>query len=81
MKRVAGAVALLAALALALTTAGVAGGTRSGGQATAQSEPMSLAGPVLALWPADAPSEATVVVRNLKTGNYEASRLGLACAQ
>ena len=53
----------------------------AGGQATAQSEPMSLAGPVLALWPADAPSEATVVVRNLKTGNYEASRLGLACAQ
>ena len=35
MKRVAGAVALLAALALALTTAGVAGGARSGGQATA----------------------------------------------
>jgi multiple sugar transport system substrate-binding protein len=35
MKRVAGAVALLAALVLALTTAGVAGGARSGGQATA----------------------------------------------
>jgi len=53
----------------------------AGGQATAQSEPMPLAGPVLALWPAEAPAQATVLVRNLKTGNYEASRLGLACAQ
>ena len=51
------------------------------GQAIAQSEAMPLAGPVLALWPAEAPSEATVVIRNLKTGTYEASRLGLACAQ
>jgi hypothetical protein len=51
------------------------------GLATAQSEPIPLTGPVLALWPAETPSEATVVVRNLKTGTYEASRLGLACAQ
>ena len=51
------------------------------GQAAAQSDPIPLAGPVLALWPAEAPSEATIIVRNLKTGNYEASRLGLACAQ
>jgi hypothetical protein len=39
------------------------------------SEPLSLSGPMTALW------QSTLVVRNSKTGNYEASRLGLACAE
>jgi hypothetical protein len=51
------------------------------GQATAASEPMTLPGPVMALWPAETPGQATLVIRNSKTGNYEASRLGVACAE
>jgi hypothetical protein len=51
------------------------------GQARPASEPLSLAGPITALWPAEVPGEATLVVRNSETGNYEASRLGLACAE
>jgi len=50
------------------------------GQVFVRSEGIGLPGPVLALWPAEVPAHATVVVRNWKTGNYEASRLGLACA-
>lgn len=49
------------------------------GAAEPVSEPVSLSGPVTALWPAG--SEATLVLRNTKTGNYEASRLHLACAE
>ena len=45
------------------------------------SEPMALPGPITALWPAETPGQATLVVRNSKTGNYEASRLGVACAE
>lgn len=51
------------------------------GQAVAQSEPVRLPGPVLAFWAAETSGQATVVIRNSKTGNYEASRLGLACIQ
>jgi len=51
------------------------------GHATPASEPMSLPGPITALWPADTAGQATIVVRNSKTGNYEASRLGVACAE
>lgn len=45
------------------------------GQATPASDAMPLPGPVTALWP------ATLVVRNLQTGQYEASRLALACTE
>jgi hypothetical protein len=51
------------------------------GQATAASDAMPLAGPVTALWPAESRGQATLVIRNPQTGEYEASRLGLACAE
>ena len=51
------------------------------GQATPLSDAMALPGPVTALWPAESDREATVVVHNLQTGEYEASRLLVACAQ
>ncbi len=54
-------------------------------QATPASEAMPLPGPVTALWPAESsgqlPARATLVVRNSQTGQYEASRLGLACTE
>ena len=52
----------------------------SNGQATAASQALNLPGPVMALWPAETPGQSTLIVRNSKTGHYEASRLGLACA-
>lgn len=51
------------------------------GHARPASEPMPLPGPITALWPAETQGQATLVVRNSKTGNYEASRLGVACAE
>ncbi len=55
------------------------------GQATSASQAMPLAGPITALWPAESsgqlPARATLVVRNSQTGQYEASRLGLACTE
>ncbi len=51
------------------------------GHVTPASEPMDLAGPVTALWPAETRGQATLVLRNSKTGNYEASLLGIACTQ
>ncbi len=51
------------------------------GQPVVRSEAMALLGAVTALWPAETPGQATLVVRNSKTGNYEASRLALACAE
>jgi hypothetical protein len=45
------------------------------------SDALPLTGPVTALWPSEAPGQATLVVHNLQTGEYEASRLGLACSQ
>lgn len=51
------------------------------GHAAVASEPITLPGPITALWAAESAGQATVVVRNSKTGNYEASRLGLACAE
>jgi hypothetical protein len=53
----------------------------AGAQATSASEPMSLPGPVTALWSTESGVLATLVVNNLQTGEYEASRLGLACTQ
>lgn len=48
------------------------------------SNPLPLPGPVTALWPSESgpagsSKEATLVVHNLQTGEYEASRLGVAC--
>jgi len=51
------------------------------GQAVASSDLLFLPGPVTALWPAETPGQSTLVFRNSKTGNYEASRLGVACAE
>ncbi len=51
------------------------------GRAAPLSEPLTLPGPITALWPAETTGQATLVVRNSKTGNYEASRLGVACTQ
>ena len=45
------------------------------------SEMLSLAGTVTSLWSAGSTPEVNVVLRNTKTGNYEASRLVLACAE
>ena len=47
----------------------------------AASEPLPVPGAVTALWSAERPAHATLVVRNSKTGNYEASRLSLACTE
>jgi hypothetical protein len=51
------------------------------GQVVAASDPISLPGPMTALWPAETSGHITLVIRNSKTGNYEASRLGVACAE
>ncbi len=51
------------------------------GRAVSASEPIALPGPVMALWPAEIPGQTTLVIRNSKTGNYEASRLGVACTE
>ena len=53
----------------------------AGGQASAASEPLAVPGLVTALWPAETRGQVTVVVRDSQTGDYAASRLGLACAQ
>ena len=51
------------------------------GLATAVSDPMDVPGPVTALWPSETRGQAALVIRNSKTGNYEASLLGIACTQ
>jgi hypothetical protein len=51
------------------------------GQAVAASDLLFLPGPVTALWPSETPGQSTLVIRNSKTGNYEASRLGVACTE
>ena len=52
-----------------------------GGQPVARGEPLTLSGRVTALWPAETPGQMTVVIWNSKSGNYEASRLSVVCAQ
>lgn len=47
--------------------------------ATAVSDPLPVAGTVTALW--TAATGATLVMRNVRSGNYEASRLAIACSQ
>ena len=51
------------------------------GSASLASEVVALPGTVTALWPADDRDQANVVVRNARTGSYEASRLRLACTE
>jgi hypothetical protein len=55
------------------------------GRADPVSDPLPLSGAVTALWPAGSGAEsgkaATLVVHNLQTGEYDASRLGLVCSQ
>jgi hypothetical protein len=43
--------------------------------------PVELAGPVTSLWTSADARNATVVVRNLKTGNYDAFELAITCGQ
>jgi hypothetical protein len=50
-------------------------------EAVAESDALPLSGPVTALWSAETRGQVTLVVRNAQTGEYEASRLGLACSQ
>jgi len=51
------------------------------GQASAASEPLTLPGAVTALWPSESRGQVTLVVRNSQTGDYAASRLGVACPE
>jgi hypothetical protein len=53
----------------------------SGAAYAAVSEPLTLAGPVTALWPAESKDQVTLVVHNRQTGMYEASRVSLSCTQ
>lgn len=43
------------------------------------SDALPVPGSITALWPSPSGQEAALVVHNLQTGEYEASRLGLAC--
>jgi hypothetical protein len=52
-----------------------------GNEFTSVSDPVRLPGPVTALWPAETSGDVSVVVRNQKTGKYEASRVAIACAE
>jgi hypothetical protein len=50
-------------------------------QAVAVTQPLDFDGPVMALWPASDGKSASVVVRNLKTGQYEAYSLSISCSR
>ena len=50
-------------------------------QVVAISQPVEFDGPVTALWPASDGKSVAAVVRNLKTGQYEAYRLTISCSQ
>jgi hypothetical protein len=45
------------------------------------SAPVELAGPITALWTSSDARSVTAVVRNLKTGNYDAFELAITCGQ
>jgi hypothetical protein len=53
----------------------------SGDQATPVGAALQFAGPVMALWSSGDQSYVRAVVRNLKTGHYEAYRLTIVCGQ
>jgi len=50
-------------------------------QALTISQPVEFDGPVTALWPAPDGKSASAVVRNRKTGQYEAYTLSISCSQ
>lgn len=50
-------------------------------KAEAVGAPMELPGPVTALWPLPDGSSALVILRNLKTENYEAFRISVSCGR
>jgi hypothetical protein len=52
----------------------------SGGTATSAGDALAVPGSITALWPAADRDRANLVVRNARTGSYEASSLRLACA-
>jgi hypothetical protein len=54
--------------------------TLSGSDLQSASREMDLSGPVTAMWSA-APSQVNVVVRNLRTGSYEAYAFSIACTR
>lgn len=51
------------------------------GKAVAVSSPVEFPGPITALWPGDIADFANAIVRNLKTGRYEAYTLTLTCGR
>ena len=53
----------------------------SGGKPVEVSEPLEFAGPVTELWTQADGTSALAVSKNLKTGDYEASSLALACGR
>lgn len=50
------------------------------GQVYPTTAPLTLEGPVTAIWPSSDRGQATVIVHNLNTGNYEASRVSIHCS-
>lgn len=52
-----------------------------GNEFRADSGPMEMNGPIVAMWSASDGGSARAVVRNLKTGNYEAYLLKVGCSQ
>lgn len=53
----------------------------SGVAGTASGSPVNFEGPVTAIWPGDAKGRARVIVRNLRSGNYEAYVVTATCSQ
>ena len=51
------------------------------GSAVASGSPINFDGPVMAIWPGATPGTARVVVRNLRSGNYEAYIVTATCNQ
>ncbi|HTZ72852.1 MAG TPA: hypothetical protein VMB47_02950 [Candidatus Aquilonibacter sp.] len=52
-----------------------------GQAASASGNRINFLGPVMAIWPANAPGAARAVVHNLQTGNYEAYVVAATCSQ
>jgi hypothetical protein len=53
----------------------------TGAEFRALTDPLEMNGTIVALWSADGEGPARAVVRNLKTGNYEAYLLKVGCSQ
>ncbi|BDC49960.1 hypothetical protein F183_A22760 [Bryobacterales bacterium F-183] len=52
----------------------------AGGQMYPSTAALVLEGPVTAIWPSSEKGQATVIVQNRSTGNYEASRVSIDCS-